>query len=75
MPYYNYLGQPMPESAAPATATYGTSAGDETLTAQAGASALNGQGGGDSLVGSSGDTTFFIVSAKDQVLELSLIHI
>lgn len=58
MPYLNYAGIPMPESASPTNNVYGTSAGGETLTAPTGPSSVDSGGGaGDVLVGSSGDNT------------------
>lgn len=66
MTYYNYLGQPMAESAG-GPAVYGTSAGGETLTAPAGPSLVDGEGGGDLLIGSSGDNTFIVRSPGDVV--------
>jgi hypothetical protein len=48
----------MPESANPTNNIYGTSAGEETLTAPTGPSSVDSNGGfGDVLVGSSGDNT------------------
>ena len=69
MTYYNYLGQPMPETAPEQANVLGTSAGGETIRAPAGNSSAAGAGGGDTLIGSSGDNTFFITDAKDVVVE------
>ncbi len=68
MPYLDYLGDPMPVSAAPASSVSGTSAGGETLTAPAGPSAVDSGGGpGDLMVGSSGDNVFYVRDRTDQV--------
>ncbi|MDB5446221.1 MAG: exsH, partial [Phenylobacterium sp.] len=69
MTYYNYLGQPMPETAPEQSNVLGTPAGGETIRAPAGNSSAAGNGGGDTLIGSSGDNTFFITDAKDVVVE------
>jgi beta-glucanase (GH16 family)/Ca2+-binding RTX toxin-like protein len=67
--YYNYLGQPMPETATEQSNILGTPAGGETIQAPAGNSSIAGDGGGDVLVGSSGDNTFYITDPKDRVVE------
>ncbi|MDE2487267.1 MAG: family 16 glycosylhydrolase, partial [Alphaproteobacteria bacterium] len=68
MPYDNYLGQPMPESASPTQNVYGTSAGGETLTAPAGPSSVDSNGGtGDVLIGSNGDNIFYVKDPTDLV--------
>ena len=69
MTYDNYLGQPMPESAAPATTlTAPTNDGAQTLTAPAGPSAVDpGTGAGDLMIGSSGDNIFYVRSPTDQI--------
>ena len=69
MTYYNYLGQPMPETAREQSNILGTPAGDETIYAPAGDSSIAGDGGGDMLIGSSGDNTFFITDPADRVVE------
>jgi beta-glucanase (GH16 family) len=66
--YFNFLGQPMPESADPVRNIFGTSAGGETLTAPAGPSAVDSNGGaGDVLVGSAGDNIFYVKDPTDSV--------
>jgi len=66
--YFNYLGQAMPESASPTSNVYGTSAGNETLTAPTGPSAVDSNGGaGDLLIGSNGDNIFYVKDASDTV--------
>jgi beta-glucanase (GH16 family) len=67
--YYNYLGQPMPESVKDQANVTGTTAGNETIYAPAGPSAVSGGGGGDLLVGNSSDNWFYITDPKDQVIE------
>jgi beta-glucanase (GH16 family) len=67
--YYNYLGQPMPETAPEDSNILGTSAGGETIRAPEGNSSAAGAGGGDTMIGSSGDNTFFITDPHDVVLE------
>jgi len=67
--YFNYLGQPMPETAAEQSHIDGTAAGGETIQAPAGNSSIAGDGGGDKLIGSSGDNTFFIDDPHDVVVE------
>jgi beta-glucanase (GH16 family) len=67
--YYNYLGQPMPESATETGHINGTSAGNETIVAPAGDTSVAGNGGGDVLVGSSGDNRFWITDPKDVIQE------
>ena len=68
MTYYNYLGQAMPQSASPTSNVYGTSAGDETLTAPTGPSAVDSGGGpNDLLIGSSGDNIFYVKDPSDVV--------
>ncbi|MDB5442177.1 MAG: exsH, partial [Phenylobacterium sp.] len=72
MPYYNYLGQPMPETGPEDNGNnhvLGTSAGNETLQAPEHNSSVAGAGGGDKLIGASGDTTFWITDPKDIVVE------
>ena len=69
MTYFNYLGQPMPETAAEQSHIDGTAAGGETIQAPAGNSSIAGDGGGDKLIGSSGDNTFFIDDPHDVVVE------
>jgi serralysin len=64
--YFNYLGQPMAESAS-GPGVFGTSAGGETLTAPAGPSVVDGNGGGDLLIGSNGDNTFIVKDPHDIV--------
>ncbi|MDB5416776.1 MAG: exsH, partial [Phenylobacterium sp.] len=66
MTYFNYLGQPMAESAN-GPGVFGTSAGGETLTAPAGPSVVDGNGGGDLLIGSNGDNTFYVKDPNDIV--------
>lgn len=68
MPYLNFAGAPMPESASPTSNVFGTSAGGETLTAPAGPSSVDSGGGaGDVLVGSSGDNIFYVKDPSDVV--------
>ncbi|HEV2533397.1 family 16 glycosylhydrolase, partial [Phenylobacterium sp.] len=68
MPYFNYLGQAMPESASPTNNVYGTSAGNETLTAPTGPSSVDSGGGaGDVLIGSNGDNIFYVKDPSDIV--------
>ena len=69
MTCYNYLGQPMPETATEQSNIDGTAAGHETITAPAGNSSIAGDGGGDLLIGSSGDNTFWIDDPHDVVQE------
>ena len=69
MTYFNYLGQPMPETATEQSHIDGTAAGGETVQAPAGNSSIAGDGGGDLLIGSSGDNTFFIDDPHDRVQE------
>jgi Ca2+-binding RTX toxin-like protein len=69
LPYLNYLGAAMAETAAESSHIDGTAAGNETITAPAGNSSAAGDGGGDLLIGSGGDNTFFINSPKDVVRE------
>jgi beta-glucanase (GH16 family) len=68
VPYFNYLGQPMPESASPTSNVFGTSAGNETLTAPTGPSGVDSNGGfGDVLIGSNGDNIFYVKDPSDTV--------
>ena len=68
MPYFNYLGQAMPESASPTNNIYGSSSGNETLTAPAGPSSVDGQGGiNDVFIGSSGDNIFYLKNPTETV--------
>jgi beta-glucanase (GH16 family) len=69
LPYLNYLGQPMPETAPEQAHIDGTPAGNETIQAPAGNSSIAGDGGGDLLIGSSGDNTFYIDDPHDRVQE------
>ena len=69
MTYFNYLGQPMPETALEQSHVDGTTAGNETVQAPAGNSSIAGDGGGDLLIGSSGDNTFFLDDPHDRVQE------
>jgi beta-glucanase (GH16 family) len=67
--YYNYLGEPMPESAAAASQlTAPSNNGGQTLTAPGGPSSVDpGTGAGDLMIGSSGDNTFYIRYPSDQI--------
>jgi Ca2+-binding RTX toxin-like protein len=69
MPYYNYLGQLMPESGTETGHIDGTSAGNETIQAPAGNTAIAGDGGGDLLIGSAGDNRFYIDDIHDRIQE------
>ncbi|MDB5466928.1 MAG: exsH [Phenylobacterium sp.] len=69
MTYYNWRGQPMPESAPEQGRIAGTAAGGETMTAPAGATSVSGEGGGDLLIGSSGDNRLWITDPHDVVQE------
>ena len=69
MTYFNYLGQPMPETPAETGNISGTSAGNETITAPAGDTSVSGQGGGDLLIGSSGGNRFYLTDPRDRVQE------
>jgi beta-glucanase (GH16 family) len=66
MTYYNYLDQPMPESAnATSFVTGNDPQGGEVWTAPPGPSSVSGDGGGDTLVGSDGDNIFYITNPND----------
>ncbi len=66
--YLNYLGQPMPESAAPTSSVTGDDpGGGQTWTAPPGPSSVQGDGGGDTLVGNTGDITFIVTNPHDVV--------
>ena len=66
MTYYNYLDQPMPESANPTSFVTGNDPqGGEVWTAPPGPSSVSGDGGGDTLVGSDGDNIFYITNPND----------
>jgi len=66
--YFNYLGQPMAESASPTNNVFGSSAGGETLTAPNGPSSVDSGGGpGDVLIGSPGDNIFYVKDPSDTV--------
>jgi beta-glucanase (GH16 family) len=66
--YLNYLGNPMPESASPTSNVFGTTAGNETLTAPTGPSGVDSNGGfGDVLIGSNGDNIFYVKDPSDTV--------
>jgi hypothetical protein len=74
--YYNWRGQPMPESAPEQGRIAGTAAGGrrpaaggETMTAPAGDTSVSGEGGGDLLIGSSGDNRLWITDPQDIVQE------
>jgi Ca2+-binding RTX toxin-like protein len=68
MAYLNYLGQPMPESAAPTNQVTGSNADNQTLTAPPGPSAVDpGTGAGNLMIGSSGDNIFYIKNPTDRV--------
>jgi hypothetical protein len=69
MTYYNYLGQPMPESGVETGHIDGTTAGNETIQAPAGNTAIAGDGGGDLLIGSAGDNRFYIDDTHDRIQE------
>ena len=69
MTYYNYLGQPMPESGTETSHIDGTSAGNETIQGPDGNSSVAGDGGGDVLLGSNGDNRFWIDDPHDVVRE------
>jgi Ca2+-binding RTX toxin-like protein len=66
--YLNYLGQAMPQSAAPTSSVTGNDpSGGETWTAPPGPSSVQGGGGGDTLVGNTGDTTFIVTNPNDVI--------
>jgi beta-glucanase (GH16 family) len=68
--YLNYLGQPMPQSADPASTVAGDDPnGGDTWTAPAGPSSVQGGGGGDTLIGNTGDTTFIVTNPNDVVVD------
>ena len=67
MTYFNYVGVAIDESATPTSSVFGTSAGNETLTAPAGPSLVDGNGGGDLLIGSNGDNIFNVKDLHDAV--------
>jgi serralysin len=69
LPYYNYLGQLMPETPTETGNILGTPTGDETIIAPAGDTSISGNGGGDLLVGSSGGNRFWITDGGDRVSE------
>jgi beta-glucanase (GH16 family) len=69
VPYYNYLGNPMPETPTESGRIAGTSAGHETITAPAGDTSVSGEGGGDLLIGSAGGNRFWITNPNDVVQE------
>jgi len=69
LPYYNYLGQLMPETPTESGNVLGTPTGDETINAPAGNTSISGNGGGDLLIGSSGGNRFWITDGGDRVSE------
>jgi beta-glucanase (GH16 family) len=69
VPYLDYLGAAMPESAAPQTFVNGSATPNMTYQAPAGPSAVTGGASGDILIGSSGDNIFYIDAPNIQVVE------
>jgi len=69
LPFYNYAGVAVKESATPTSANYGTTAGGETLVAPAGNSGVDSAGGGEDLLikDTDGDKTFWVKQFTDIV--------
>jgi beta-glucanase (GH16 family) len=66
--YYNYLGQPMPESASSSVDVSGNGSDGQTLYAPAGGALIDsGAGVNNLLVGNTGDDTFIVRDASDTV--------
>ncbi len=68
MTYYNYLGQPMPETPNPTVSVSGNGGNDQTITAPAGgALVVSGLGQNNVLVGGTGTDEFVVQDPTDTV--------
>lgn len=68
MTYYNYLGQPMPETPTQSVSVSGNGGNDQTITAPAGgALVVSGTGTDNTLVGGSGSDEFIVQDPSDIV--------